>query len=446
MMRLGSLLLGVVCLLGPQIFAGEVEDAIDAVLAARPGLPRSRAYNALRELVDGSHVPLLEQRIQATDDANAAYYLILVLRYLPGDQSTAALRRLLEHPTPYLASRAAWALWSRKDEGWLDGYLQTIADSRGDPERRAGLLGAFTSIRDVQVLDRVAALYEVIEEDQVRAALFRPLGYARDPRYLPLFRKGMVDPGEQTRAAAIRVLVASSDPVAIEALLRTIDEGKVSVDDLNQVLYAIRSTPALTPALTGLLLELLQRDLKTSCLTVLLPQIARTGDQGAAPRLHRYLETSTDTTVQVEALKALIALEPEADLLETLATVAEHESPRVRLAAAIGRMQLGQRAAVPDLAGFLDDESATVRREVAEAFQEHLARSALPHLIRALREEDESVRREIVKALTAHLNAFFPYRTPSLQALGLTETSPLAERKRIAAQLEAWFDRRTKPE
>lgn len=182
----------------------------------------------------------------------------------------------------------------------------------------------------------------------VRADAARALGLVRDLEALDSLVGALDDPHEEVRAAVVDALGRLADPRAIPALLARLPDQ--SRHQRARMVEAIcRMGPAVVP-------ELLRHvDAHAADTAVAIDVLGMTGATGALDRLLAWTGAE-DAAVRVAALKAIgsIGLDDRSFYYALRALADGNPDVRGMAARALGRS--GRDAAVPYLAGHLDDE------------------------------------------------------------------------------------------
>lgn len=182
----------------------------------------------------------------------------------------------------------------------------------------------------------------------VRAGAVRALGLARDPDALPLLAGALDDPHEEVRAAAVDALGWLADPRAIPALLARLSDQ--SRHQRARMVEAIcRMGRSVAPEL---LRHVAGHPADTA---VAIDVLGMTGATGALDRLLAWTG-ATEAQVRIAALRAIgsIGLDDRSFYYALRALDDPDAGVRGMAARALGRS--GREAAVPYLAGHLDDE------------------------------------------------------------------------------------------
>ena len=182
----------------------------------------------------------------------------------------------------------------------------------------------------------------------VRADAARALGLARDPGALDALVAALDDPDDEVRAAAVDALGRLADPRAVAALL-----ARLSDQSRHQRARMVEAICRLGRSVVPALLQHVERHPADTALAI--DVLGMAGATGALDRLLAWT-AAAEAPVRVAALRAIgsIGLDDRSFYYALRGLTDADADVRGMAARALGRS--GRQAAVPYLAGHLDDE------------------------------------------------------------------------------------------
>jgi HEAT repeat protein len=418
--------------------ADEVADLIKKLRAAEL-VSRYQVESELGQKLKPPHVPVVLKEIEA-GPAEFRPHFIRAIRWMGGPEAISALKGLLAKYEVKTRVETAYALKILGDDEGMKSLVVEAQKATHSKEDRIWILqylqAGFYSGKEVPPVLR--KIVETDKEPEVRKRALQSLTSHKDAESGPWLKKLANDEKDPLHVEALAELIKLGDPDAVEKGLAILEKGKLDVNPMFDLLFALRTAGGRDVA--ERLRALLDRTDNVSARMQIISTLAQLKDTKSIPMLVKLVEDKNPSVADA-AVMALVELAGRGQI-ETIRKLLKHASADRRLKGAEALVALDDPSGIPVLKETLNEKTVYYRQRAVTALSGCRSKEVVEPLLFAMSDEDVNVRSSAGTGLMAVLAALYPYRKFDLAKAGYDARNGTAQARADAiAKIREWWEK-----
>ncbi len=423
-----------------MLLAGSRDEVTDLVKKLRTA-DLSQRYQIEYDLgraMKPAHVVIVLKEIEA-GPAEFRPHFIRAIRTAGGKEAIAALKAVFAGKYEWKSrAEAAYALRILQELDAIKTLSVEIQRPNLSKEDKLAIL-QFMWAGYYDGKEVPAALRKVIEADKdpdVRKAALNSLASHKDPDSAAFLRKLAENDKDPLYLDALAAVIKLGDAEAVEKGLQYLEKGKIPLQDLYTLMFALRTAGGRD--VVNRLRALLDKTDDVNVRTQIINTLAGLKDTKLIPILVKLAEDK-NASIAEAAVTALVELAGRGQI-ETLRKLLKHASVDRRLKAAEALIALDDASGIPVLREVLDEKTVYYRQRAATALAGSRLREVVDPLLLAMSDEDANVRTSASNGIIAVLAALYPYRKFDLAKVGYSAREGTAQSRADAiAKIREWW-------
>ncbi len=426
-------------LVASLLLADEVADLVKKLRAADLS-GRYQAEYDLGKALKPQQIPLILKEIDA-GPVEFRPHFIRAIRWVGGKEAVAALKGVFASKYDMKARvEAAYALKILQEDDAIKSLVIEIQRAGLSKEDKLALLQYLYSFYydGKEVPPVLRKIIETEKEADVRKRALEALASHKDPESAAFLRKLAEDDKDPLRIDALCAVIKLGDPDAVERGLQHLEKGKIALQDLYNLLFALRTAGGRD--VVARLRAMLDKTDDVNVRCQLINTLSLLKDTKAIAILIKLVEDK-NASIAEAAVNALVELAGRGQV-ETIRKLLKHASVDRRLKAAEALVALDEPDGVPVLREVLNEKTVYHRQRAATALAGFRRKEVVEALLFAMSDEEAPVRTTASNGLVNVLSALYPYRKFELLKVGYDAQAGTSQARADAiAKIREWWEK-----